>query len=438
VGSVAAATNGVVLGSSLVPIGSVTTDSRAVVPGALFLAVAGERFDGHDFAEAAIAGGAAAVLVASGRATKVSPRIEVADTGAALLDIAALRRSELDVPVVAVTGSTGKTSTKDILAHVLEGAWASPASYNNEIGVPLTVLGVPQDARFLVAEVGSRGRGHIAWLMPAVRPHVAVITNLGVVHLETFGTVETLADAKWELVEGLEPGGTAVLPANEPRLARRHGGRTITFGDERSADVWFDDVQVDDAGRSTFRLRTGTGELRVHMAMAGAHQPWNAVAATAAALALGVDLDAVAAGLERAVGSPGRMEIHQGSVTVVNDAYNANPDSMEAALRTVASMPGRHIAVLGLMAELGSVAVEEHARMGRLVRELGFAAVVVIGDEPGLAEAAGPIARRVEDTEEARRVLHNFLRDGDVVLVKASHAVGLETLAAELVEEAKA
>jgi UDP-N-acetylmuramoyl-tripeptide--D-alanyl-D-alanine ligase len=174
------------------------------------------------------------------------------------------------------------------------------------------------------------------------------------------------------------------------------------------------------------------------MAMAGSHQPWNAVAATAVALEVGLDLDTIVAGLETAVGSAGRMEIHTGSVTIVNDAYNANPDSMEAALRTVAAMPGRHVAVVGLMAELGIAAAEEHARIGALIRELGFAAVVVVGEEPGLAEAAGPIARRVADGEEAQRVLRGFVRNGDVVLVKASHAVGLEALALRLVEEANA
>ena len=174
------------------------------------------------------------------------------------------------------------------------------------------------------------------------------------------------------------------------------------------------------------------------MGLAGQHQPWNAVAATAAALSLDLDIDVIVEGLEAAVGSPGRMEIHSGSRTIVNDAYNANPDSMEAAMRTVASMPGRHVAVVGLMAELGEAAGREHERIGALARDLGFAAVVVVGEEPGLAEAAGPIARRVVDDEEAENVLRAFLRDGDVVLVKASHAVGLESLALRLVEEAKA
>ncbi len=436
---VAAGTGGVVHGPSGVRITAVGTDSRRVVPGSLFVAIVGPRYDGHDFASASLEQGAAAVMVGAGRGfDSTRPRVEVPDPGAALRDLAALRRSELAIPVVAVTGSTGKTSTKDLIGHILSGSWVSPSSYNNEIGVPLTVLATPSDSRYLIAEVGSRGTGQIEWLIPAVRPHVAVVTNLGAAHLETFGTVETLAAAKWELVAGLEPGGTAVLPANELRLARDHAGETVTFGDDRAADVWFADVDLDARGRPAFTIGTGSEVRRVRMEMAGWHQPWNAVAATAAAVVLGVDLDVAVAGLERAVGSPGRMEIHHGSVTVVNDAYNANPDSMEAALRTVAAMPGRHVACVGLMAELGVAALAEHARMGALVRELGFAVVVVVGEEPGLAEAAGPIARRVEDEEEALRVLRNFLRSGDVVLVKASHAIGLESLAVRLMEEAKA
>jgi UDP-N-acetylmuramoyl-tripeptide--D-alanyl-D-alanine ligase len=435
---VAAAVGGDAHGPADLPVTSVTTDSRAVSSGALFVAIAGERFDGHDFAEAAVAAGAAAVLTADDRGIDALPRVVVPDTLTALRDLGTHRRAELTIPVVAVTGSSGKTSTKDLLGHVLPGAWVSPASYNNEIGVPLTVLATPQDAAFLVAEVGSRGKGHISRLMPAVRPDVAIITNLGVVHMETFGSPEALADAKWELIEALGPGGTAVLPRDERRLQRAHAGTTVTFGSGEAADVWFDDVVLDASARPEFTLVCRSGTRRVRMGMAGRHQPWNAAAAAAAALALDVSLDSIAAGLERAEGSPGRMEIHHGTVSVVNDAYNANPDSMEAALRSVAAMPGRHVAVLGLMAELGRMAREEHLRIGRLALDLGYAEVLVVGEEPGLAEAAGRVARQVPDAEQALEVLRSSLRDGDVVLVKASHAVGLEPLALRLVEEVTA
>jgi UDP-N-acetylmuramoyl-tripeptide--D-alanyl-D-alanine ligase len=432
---VAAATGGEVTGEARTPISAVSVDSRTIGNGSLFVAIAGEHFDGHEFAAPAMANGAAAAVVRNDWTGSVTPRVAVPDTGAALRDLAAYHRAGLDVPVVAVTGSTGKTSTKDMLARIMAGSWASPASFNNEVGVPLTVLSTPPDARFLVTEVGSRGKGHIAWLMPAIRPDVAVITNLGVVHLETFGTRENLADAKWELVDGLHSEGTAVLPFDQHDLTRRRVGKMLTFGSKPGADVWYDRVELDDKARPSFRLSFGDNEDSIRMRMAGGHQPQNAVAAAAAALAVGVDFESVLAGLERATGSPGRMEIHHGRVTVINDAYNANPDSMEAALRTAAAMPGRHVAVLGLMVELGVVEDAEHRRIGALARSLGFAALVVVGADPGLAAAAGAIARRVKTADEAARILRPFLRRGDVVLVKASHSVGLESLALRLADE---
>ncbi len=419
-----------------VPITGVTTDSRNVRQGDLFVAVSGENFDGNEFARSAIESGAAAAVTSDPGVVGI-PRIVVADTLVTLRDLASLRRDELDVPVIAITGSTGKTSTKDLLAGALPGAWASPRSFNNEIGVPLTVLGTPENASYLVAEVGSRGRGHIEFLIPAVRPDVAVVTNLGVVHLETFGTTDGLADAKFELVEALRESGTAVLPTGEPRLRRPHKGETVLFGTETTSDVRVSDITVDDGGHAGFLLESPDGTARLKLRVAGAHQALNAAAAAAAGLAVGVDFQTVVGGITQATGSAWRMEIHCGRYTVVNDAYNANPDSMEAAMTTVAGMPGRHIAVLGTMAELGHLEAGEHARIGRLAADLGFIAVITVGDEPGIAAAAGPIGRNVPDKDTARRVVRGLADDGDVVLVKASRAIGLETLALQLAEEAR-
>lgn len=414
----------------------ITTDSRAVAPGNLFVAVVGETFDGNAFLADAMARGAAAVIT-SEAADSNFPRIVVDDTLTALRDIAAIKRDGLTIPVVAITGSSGKTSTKDLLAAALPGAWASPRSFNNEIGVPLTVLGTPEDAKYLIAEVGSRGRGHITFLMPAVRPDVAVITNLGVVHLETFGTTGDLADAKFELVEALTETGTAVLPAGEARLLRIHRGNTMTFGPEGEADVRISDVAIDSDGLPRFHISFDGDIADVHLHVAGTHQAANAAAAMGAGLALGLDFAALAGGLESATGSQWRMEIHRGRFTVVNDAYNANPDSMEAAMRTVAAMPGRHLAVLGMMAELGPLEVSEHERIGRLADALGFAAVITVGDEPGIAAAAGPIARNVPDSDAAYDVVKQMVNDEDIVLVKASRAIGLEELAMRLAEEVR-
>ena len=420
-----------------VMVSRVTTDSRSVAPGDLFIAIAGEAFDGNAFVTDAVAAGAVAVVTSR---TDVSgiPRIVAADTLQVLRDLAAIARRDIDVPVVAVTGSSGKTSTKDLLAAALPGAWASPRSFNNEVGVPLTVLGAPADARYLVVEVGSRGRGHITYLMPAVRPDVAIVTNLGVVHLETFGTTDDLADAKYELIASLDPAGTAVVPAAEPRLHRDRRGPVVTFGIEDGADVRVGNVVVDDHGYPTFDLAACGRSLSLRLRIAGAHQALNAAAAVGAGLAVGVDLDTLCSGLESATGSQWRMEIHRGRFTVVNDAYNANPDSVEAAMRTVAEMPGRHIAVLGTMAELGPIERTEHERIGRLAADLGFANVITIGDEPGIAAGAGAIGRNVTDPDAAYRIVTGLVDDGDVVLVKASRAVGLEGLALRLAAEVDA
>lgn len=437
ISEVAEATRGEVRGDGSVRVTGIATDSRAIVPGDCFVAVRGERFDGHHYVADALAAGAAGSMVLPG-STPHGHQVVVDDTFTALRDLAAAHRTSIDCPVVAITGSTGKTTTKDLLAAALPGAWASPRSFNNEIGVPLTVLRTPPDARHLVVEVGSRGLGHIADLMPAVRPDVAIVTNLGTVHLETFGTTDNLATAKFELVEGLGPGGVAVLPANEQRLlGRPHQGRTMTFGIEVDADVTARNVRLDDNGLPTFLLDTPHGEAKVRLPIPGAVQAANAAAATAAGLSLGVRLDTLVEGLEHAVGSAWRMEVHRGRYTVVNDAYNANPQSVESALRTVAAMPGRHVAVLGRMAELGDVSDAEHRRMGSLARELGFAAVVVVGDAQLLAAGAGDIAVAATDPAEALALATDLVAPGDIVLVKASRSIGLEHVAAALIDASK-
>ncbi|MCZ6462403.1 MAG: UDP-N-acetylmuramoyl-tripeptide--D-alanyl-D-alanine ligase [Actinobacteria bacterium] len=430
----ATATHGVVDGDASMPIHSVSTDSRSVTSGALFVAIKGEHHDGHDFVAAAIAGGAVAGVVERGSAADILPRVEVENTTNALRDLAAARRSELDARVVAVSGSTGKTSTKDLLAAALPGSFASPRSFNNEVGVPLTVLSAADDTETLVLEVGSRGLGHIRWLAPAVLPDIAIITNLGVVHLETFGTKDALADGKFELIESLVEGGVAVLPDDEPRLVRPHPGPTITFGLTPKAGVHVSDIAVDQQGRPRFVLHADGASVAVELAMAGAHNAVNAAAAAAAALVLGLDLETIADGFATATAAPWRMEVHQGRITVVNDAYNANPDSMVAAMETVAAMPGPRIAVLGEMAELGPVTEEEHERIGRIAADLGFD-VITVGRDHGLAEAAG--GRNVARQSDAADIVLDEAKPGSVVLVKASRSVGLERLAAELIEEAR-
>jgi len=434
--TVASATGGVVAGDPQMPIHSVSTDSRSLGAGSVFVAIRGQNHDGHDYASEAVATGAVAALVERGTHPDLIPRVDVEDTGRALRDLAAHRRTELEMPVVAITGSTGKTSTKDLLAAAVPGSWASPRSYNNEVGVPLTVLTAPSDATALILEVGSRGVGHITWLMPVIRPAVAVITNLGVVHLETFGSRDAVADGKWELVAGLSEGGIAVLPDDEPRLDRPHPGPTVTFGEQPTALFRVASTTLDDNGRPTFNIHACGRVMPVTLSMTGAHNAVNAAAALAAAVAIGIDPEAAVGGMEHAVASPWRMEILRGRFTVVNDAYNANPTSMEAALRTVAAMPGKSYAILGEMAELGSVTTEEHHRIGRLASDLGFAGVSTIGPDHGLAEAAGGV--NLTTADDAFGWALERIGDGDLVLVKGSRSVGLENLARRLAEEAGA
>jgi len=431
----AKAIGAVMVGDGQLRVGGVSTNSRSIQPGDLFVAIAGSHHDGHGFVEEALMAGAVGVVVAS-QSTQAAPRLEVTDTLVALRDLAAHRRDQLEVPVIGITGSSGKTSTKDLTAAVLDAeVWSSPQSYNNEIGVPLTILATPPHATGIVVEVGSRGLGHIRYLAPAIRPTVAVITNIGKAHLETFGDQATVLAAKWELVEGLPPDGVAVLPADDDRFPACRN-RVMRFGTGASADVEVQDVKLDAEGRPIFRLAADHTNCQVRLGLAGLHQATNAAAAAAVGLTLGLQLPEIASRLQRATGAQFRMAVHRGRFTVIDDTYNANPDSVAAALRSVAAFSGRRVAVLGLMAELGESSSTEHAAVGRLARELGFE-LVVVGEDPGFLTGAGNRGYRAEDAAAALDYLTERLAAGDVVLVKGSRVAGMELLAAQLIEVAR-
>ena len=435
-----------------------SVDSRAVHQGGLFVAVRGEHRDGHDFAAAAVRAGARAVLAAHEVGV---PAVITADPVSAL---GLLARVVVDqVPgccVVGLTGSQGKTGTKDLLAGIFERAGATVAptgSYNNEIGVPLTALRADARTEYMVVEMGARGGGHIAYLCTIAPPAIALVLNVGVAHLGEFGSREQIAAAKGELVEALPPDGLAVLNADDP-LVRAMAGRTtaavFTFGRGGDADVSFGDVALDRHGRARFQLHTATGAAAVKLQLVGEHQAANAAAAAATALGAGIGLDEVVAGLEAArPRSRWRMEVHErrDGVTVINDAYNANPDSMRAALETLAALAGadaqhngdgmagrRTIAVLGEMRELGEIAVAEHEAVGRLAVRMGVDRLLVVGaDAEPIHRAASSAGLRgsstaFPDADAAIEVLRSEVRPGDIVLVKASRAAGLERVAAEL------
>ncbi len=468
-GDVAAATGGRLTGGAdaAAEVTGVVVDSRAVASGDLFAAVPGTRVDGHDHAAGALGSGAVAVLaerdLGDGVPAVVVPG-RVLDALPALAREVLARRRALPAPfdVVGVTGSSGKTSTKDLLAAVLAPAGpvvAPPGSYNNELGVPLTALRVEEDTRALVVEMGARGAGHVAHLCGIVGPRVGAVLNVGSAHLGEFGSVEGIAAAKGELVEalpaageGLLDGGVAVLNADDARvagMATRTRARVVTTGWSTGADVRAQDVQLDPMGRARFTLVSaldaGPGEVAVQLLVHGEHHVSNALAAAACGLAVGVPLDEVAAALGRAgAASPGRMQVTERAdgVVVVNDAYNANPESMRAALRALKSMQrpgGRTWAVVGEMLELGAAARDEHDAVGRYAVRLDVSRLVAVGKgaRPVHTGAVleGSYAEEsvwVPDLEAAEQLLADELAPGDVVLVKSSNGAGLRVLGERL------
>lgn len=420
----------------------VSVDSRRVRPGDLFVALRGEVLDGHDFVVAALRAGAAAAMVSRPVPGAPGPLLVVGDPLAALARLAAWVRDAVDPLVVGVTGSTGKTSTKDLLAAVARRKYrtvASERSYNNELGVPLTILSATEGTEAVVCELGARGPRQIAALCEWVRPQVGVVTNVGVTHHEQFGSQAAIGDAKGELVRALPEGGTAVLNADDPLvagMARETRAEVLTFGSAPGAWMRVDRLRLDRLGRPAFRLLSEGRGIEVELEVSGAHQAANAAAAAAAGRALGLSLDECAAGLSEARASPWRMEVTDaGGIVVVNDAYNASPTSVESALRTCAAMVpegGRLVALLGYMAELGELEEVEHARAGRLAASLAHRLVVVGERARWIAEGARAAGLRevavVPDPAAALDVLSD-LRQGDVLLVKASRVAGLESLA---------
>ncbi|HET6728726.1 MAG TPA: UDP-N-acetylmuramoyl-tripeptide--D-alanyl-D-alanine ligase [Jiangellaceae bacterium] len=431
--------------------GPVVADSREVAAGGLFVAVRGERVDGHDFAAAAVAGGAAAVLAE--HAVGV-PAVLVDDSVRALGDLA---RAVLDravaTDVVGVTGSSGKTSTKDLLAQVLAGRGplvAPQGSYNTEVGVPLTVLAVDEATRTLVLEMGARGTGHIAYLCQIAPPGIGIVLNVGSAHLGEFGDRESIARSKAELVEALPPHGTAVLNGDDPlvrRMAELTEAKVLMVGESVHADIRAESVGLDRSGRAAFMLVAPGGTAQVRLQVVGEHQVGNALAAAGAAHALGLGVDEVAAGLTAARPlSRWRMEVVERAdgVTVVNDAYNANPESMRAALTALVAMAGdrRTWAVLGEMRELGEASTVEHEAVGRLAVRLDVGKIVAVGEGARAVHvgAANDVSRAdeaawVPDIGAALALLRDQVQPGDVVLVKASRAAGLEQLADALLQE---
>ena len=419
---------------------SVIIDSRLARGGELFVAIKAER-DGHQFVPAAVQAGAAAVMINPDKIPEGLgvPAVVVDDTGAALLALGSAARARLAGEVVGITGSVGKTSTKDLAAAALatgRTVAASERSFNNELGVPLTLANAPAGTDVTVVEMGARGPGHIALLCRVARPTIAVVTSVAAAHTEAFVTLDNVAAAKSELVEALPVGGTAVLNADDERveaMAARTKASTLFYSvSSEAADLFAADIRLDDELRPSFVARTPWGSAEVVVGARGSHQVPNALAALAVACTCGVGLDAAASGLAGARLSPWRMELTRtaNGALLLNDSYNANPASMKAALEALAALPARRrIAVLGEMAELGERSAGDHLAVADLAERLGIDVVAVGTDSYGQSPAAG--------IDEAQRLVGD-LGPGDAVLVKASRVAGLERLAARLVGDSRA
>ena len=465
--------------------GTVEFDSRAVASGGLFLALPGARSDGHDFAAGAVAAGAVAVLAARPvgvPAIVVPPQTAVADSAASVLEhdadgsgaavlgalakLAAAVATKLvagGLVVIGVTGSSGKTSTKDLLAAVLEplgAVVAPPGSFNNELGHPWTVLRATTETDYLILEMSARHPGNIAALARIAPPSIAVVLNVGTAHLGEFGSREAIASTKAELPQAVPASGVVILNADDAvvaAMADKTEARVVRVGRSPDVDVFADDVVLDELARARFTLHAAGAQIAVALAVHGDHQVSNALCAAAVALECGATLDQVASALA-AAGPVSRHRMQVGTradgVTVINDAYNANPDSMRAGLKALAWMAKsgrdqapdrrRSWAVLGEMAELGADAIAEHDSIGRLAVRLDVSRLVVVGAGRSMSAmhhgavmegSWGSEAVMVADADAALALLRDELLPGDVVLVKASNSAGLADLAVALAGE---
>ncbi|MGS0560006.1 UDP-N-acetylmuramoyl-tripeptide--D-alanyl-D-alanine ligase [Microbacterium aurugineum] len=437
--------------------GIVDTDSRTMTPGSVFVAKPGAETDGHRFVGAAVGAGAAVAIVEHTVDVPVSQVVvpdAVVALGALAREVVARVRAEGRLRIVGITGSNGKTTTKNFLARILEdeGETVAPVkSFNNEVGAPVTMLRVTKSTRFLVSEFGAAAPGSIAHLAGLVEPDLAVVLMVGMAHAGGFGGIEATAKAKSELVSAARVPGTAVLNIDDPRvaamkdLALSRGLDVIGFGQSDAADVRAVDIEVSASGTSCV-IEVGGERLPLRLRVLGAHHITNALAAIASALVLGIaPADAVARLETVEIAERWRMQpLGSDRVRIINDAYNASPDSMAAALRTLAQITGpdeRTVAVLGAMSELGESAGEEHDRIGLLAVRLNIQRIVVVGPEARRLYLAAvgegswdSEAVHLPDQDAAYEYLRTELRDGDRVLVKSSNSVGLRHLGDRLGE----
>jgi UDP-N-acetylmuramoyl-tripeptide--D-alanyl-D-alanine ligase len=443
---IAAATGGVASGAFCAD--GVAFDSREVGPGDLFVALSGEATDGHRFVDQAFAQGAAGAIV--GRPI-AQPHVLVADTAPALNALGVASRARSGATIVGVTGSVGKTSAKEALFAALDrgrpgAVHRSVKSYNNHVGVPLSLARMPRDTRFAVFEMGMNHAGELAALTRLVRPHIAVVTAIAPVHMEFFADEAAIAEAKAEIFQGLETGGTAIVPADSVHrdlltaAAQANGARVVTFGTAKDANVRAVEVMRVQTGGSYVTARVGARELSFTLGQPGAHWVSNALAVLAAVDAAGADLGLAGLALAELGGMAGRgarfmAKVSGGEALVIDESYNASPLAMRATLAVLAEEKGRHVAVLGDMLELGTASADYHAALAEPIVAARVDSVLLVG------EAMGALAQRLEgridvvhvpDAAAAIDRLDTVLAPGDAVLVKGSNGIGLSRLIARL------
>lgn len=435
------------------PVFGVSTDSRKIIPGSVFVALSGEKFDGHTFAAAALDKGAAGIIAARSLPVEIPQDvfvIEVGDTLRALQDIARYHRLKYDIPLIAVTGSNGKTTTKDMIAAVLASKFVTlktEANYNNEIGLPLTLLGLRDEHQAAVVEMGMRGPGEIKELAEIALPTIAVVTNVGETHMELLGSLNNIARAKAELVEALDAQGVAFLNSDDALVSgmgARCRGSIIYYGTNSRADVQATDIQVLAGDKTAFMVRAGARQFAAVIPVPGRYNAVNAAAAVAVGLHLGMSESEIERGLSNFAPSAMRMDImitKQG-YKLLNDVYNASPLSMRAALDTLTDIAaGRKIAILGDMLELGDISTAAHRDVGRQVAEKGINGLFTFGEQAAyIAEGARQTARTPDyvgsftAVERLVEKLLAFARAGDTILVKGSRGMRMERVGKALAD----
>ncbi len=421
-----------------------TTDSRKISDGVLFVALKGENFNGEDFAEDALKKGAAAVLLGKSANTKnlVGAILKVDDTLTAYQKLACHWREKFKIPVVSITGSTGKTTTKDLTAAALSPLGAiqkTSANFNNEIGVPLTLLGINENHKAAVVEIGMRGLGQIENLAKYVQPTIGIVTNVNETHIELLGSIENISKAKGELVEAIPEGGTVILNADDKNVAAmkklaKPGVKIFTYGIDNPADLTADNILID-AYSTEFNVKYGEKILNFEIPIIGRHNVSNALAAIAAGLTLNLSLEEIRNGFASLATTKMRFEvIRRDGIVIVNDAYNASPASMRASIQTVAEIyDGRKIAVLGDMLELGKISEKVHRDIGEEVAKNNFDILITIGElgkfiAAGAEEAGLKNIFMTSTHEEAAKKIISVMQEGDTILFKASHGMHMEKI----------